>query len=206
MTTEKVEAQGGESGESSGPPKTPDLESLSDRELDALVAERVMGYRWWSTRLRFSTDVRRALHHAGFANDEWWLSDGTEEMFGDGPSNPFMSNYSTNISAAMEVVERMKQLGWRLILVNTQDGPWLARFVGFQRVEGEADNMDASRAICLAALQATASASALSKPDTPESTSPLQPCAFCELEDPWLRNGVWVHAGGVSCVAKNNHG
>lgn len=27
-------------------------------------------------------------------------------------------------------------------------------------------------------------------------------CPFCGLEDPWIKNGIWLHTGGVLCLAK----
>lgn len=139
--------------------------ALSGRELDAAVAERVMGWRWWATKLRYSEDVRKALHHPEFKNDEWWLADSSEEMFGDGPANPFMPHYSENIAAAMEVENRILDLKLEVpyaealwLEVNQQDAA-NNRYAWWRIMHASAEQR------CRAALQACASASALSTND-----------------------------------------
>lgn len=101
------------------------------RELDALVAERVMG--------------ASVLRHQG--------SDGHDAYFDWGDhTRGYAPAYSTDIAAAWAVVEHLKQLDLSLAWHNSQ---WVARFIKWGKVEhsiGEADT--GPLAICLAALKA----------------------------------------------------
>ncbi len=63
------------------------------RELDALVAEKVMGW-----------------HHTG-SDDRYPVDD-------KGRSQLYVPDYSTDIGAAWAVVERMRELDWRMLLEN----------------------------------------------------------------------------------------
>jgi len=85
------------------------VSGLSGRELDAAVAERVMGWVWWATTLRFSAERRRALFQPELKNPDYQLADGSEEPFtGD---NYFISHYSSSIAAAFEMQSRISDLG-----------------------------------------------------------------------------------------------
>lgn len=115
-------------------------------ELDALVAEKVMGRPG-----RFVDAVR--------INGEWreartWLPEGWE------PDDPpkgstaghMPSSYSTDIHAAWEVVEKLGPRGFGLLRLQ---GPGNAYMAGFRAdtVEGQI-YATAPHAICLAALKA----------------------------------------------------
>lgn len=135
---------------------------LSGRELDAAVAERVFGWRWWRSTLRFSTEVRRALMQPELKNDEWQLADGTEEIF-SGPYI-FVSHYSTSIAAAIEVVEQVGKRGFQVSIVNplkvgtlAADNirVWWVQFADLSCAEFEAESDSLPEAICRAALLLT---------------------------------------------------
>lgn len=138
--------------------EAPTVEVPVGPELDAAVAERVMGYRWWRTTLRYSTEVRRALCHPEFKNDEWQLADGTEEAFTG--SNPFLPFYSTSWAAAMDVVAKMQADGWKVEM--TDDScetimPWFVSFFRSDEKHFEIHDSGAEtlpEAICRAALAA----------------------------------------------------
>lgn len=115
------------------------------RELDALIAEKVMGWTWdeksaWSpSGSKWSRKVPGKV-----ILDEWgWLL-----------------HYSTDICAAWEVVEKMSQIGFKFVISNSVIGglessekPWC--FFGKQG-ERVIDIVGHTipHAICLAALKA----------------------------------------------------
>lgn len=142
------------------------IEQLSDRELDRVVVEKVMGWH----------------EESGF----YWLDDAGNLM------TPITWSPSTHIAAAWQVVERVQELhpGWRFSLLGgdkligyASDGygnflrdesnglivlkhsripfGWRAAFFGeadprldYGQRHGEAEADTAPRAICLAALRA----------------------------------------------------
>lgn len=129
---------------------------MTDRELDALVAEKVMGM--WREPW----------------NDEsahWWQkhSDGTSKMhanvnlLGSWTSHfNALPKFSTTLDAAWLVVEEMRRRGWDFILevvhdksrIHPKAGIFDAQFSS-RDGEGQAYTDDTpSRAICLAALKA----------------------------------------------------
>lgn len=69
-------------------------------ELDALVAERVMGWEWRDVRLLGETNSLRVLVHPSYPN-----LNGRYNTLSLRP--PLHPSYSTNIAAAWLVVERM---------------------------------------------------------------------------------------------------
>lgn len=69
------------------------------RELDALVAERVMGL-----------EKHGGLNAAGTSTSEVWMKDGKQISFAEPPT------YSTDIAEAWEVVEKIHDLQPRFIL------------------------------------------------------------------------------------------
>lgn len=96
------------------------------RELDALVAEKAMGWRWWAWSKNERDDdgkrrerVVRGLRGPEFPGPRWeeWakdggkvlrLADGSEQLeriqgFGDAMSLPIIPEYSTDIAAAWKV-------------------------------------------------------------------------------------------------------
>lgn len=114
------------------------------RELDALIAEKVMGWSY------------KPYYNGGGE----WVKDGRKVAFGgfDGGSLP---RYSTDIAAAWLVVEKMGNWHGFDFLVqmlqprgsNTYEAGWYEQdYDGFQpRATGDADTVPL--AICLAALK-----------------------------------------------------
>lgn len=118
---------------------------MTDRELDALVAEKVIGLLLWDPALSFVKPCWIKQK-----NDVPTLSE-----IGAGISLP---HYSTDISAAWEVVENMKTRGfdYELSGCSSEEGG-IAIFQPCpedtkDRFRGDAPTI--SRAICLAALNA----------------------------------------------------
>lgn len=133
--------------------RSPIQEPCILRELDYAVAECVMGWRWWRTTLRYSTEVRRALMPAGLQNEEWQLADGTEEIFA-GEHSPFVPHYSTDIAAAMEAVEKLlHRVG---VDIESWETPaftgWQVKLWANGDIAGEAQAASLPEAICRAAL------------------------------------------------------
>lgn len=98
------------------------------RELDALVAEKVMGFR----------------HHPAMPgyDEMWFMSDG---------GSIDLPNYSTDIAAAWQVVEKL-----RLGIAPMGDGKWgvAMRDQPVNSIKDLTINESAPLAICLAALKA----------------------------------------------------
>ncbi len=97
------------------------------RELDALVAEKVMG----------------------------WKMDASAVWHGPGPSCLVLPHYSTDIADAWEIVEKLQSQDWACILDNVKDflGNWQAHFEKDRRA-CTAESESAPHAIALAALKA----------------------------------------------------
>ncbi len=108
------------------------------RELDALVAEKVMGFKPCS-------DPIGKCDAAHMSPPLCW--DGSE-----------LKPYSTNISAAWEVVEKVSLLGWERALGKTRDGEWCTLYHDLldsdHRCDFSTRGESAPHAICLAALNA----------------------------------------------------
>ena len=113
------------------------------RELDALVAAKVMGWSWdgrsaWSpcgSRYARTLDERITLPQT-VRDDEGWL--------------PF---YSTSIAAAWEVIEKLQLLEDQFLGKTPKSGEWM---VGSPDSDGAWDYQkgeSAPHAICLAALK-----------------------------------------------------
>lgn len=120
----------------------------ASRELDALIAEKVMGwemvdatiYRWWGLVMgpkEFSTIRAVAL-----------IPPGETEI-------QLVPSYSTDIEAAWEVVESLQIKGYGFILDNMEHflGNWQAHFELNANAWAEEAN-SAPLAICRAALKA----------------------------------------------------
>lgn len=114
------------------------IEDLSDRELDALVAEKVMG---------LSVEWVKAGDKSYIGT---FISDGPVTL--EGLHKVSIPHYSTDIAAAWTVVERMRDDSkWNTFkLVWNTDGVRVSFRDDDNRVWGES----APRAICLAALKA----------------------------------------------------
>ena len=128
---------------------------MTDRELDALIAEKVMGLSpmkgkgmdggyWDPVKKRTQMIKDSPLHDArkklGIAYDA--------------PGDGFLLNYSSDIGSAWTVVEKMRDGGWNICLATVKKGSAAVitkegRFTGD---EPYAESMP--RAICLAALKA----------------------------------------------------
>lgn len=129
------------------------------RELDAAVAERVMGWDWF-TAVNVNVlvppehhwRVQRSWHIPGKHGEE---DDIDSARFYDsrngGKQAPVVPAYSTDIAAAWAVVEKLYDQGWRLEIM------WGRLFwVEFQRAHAiaQATAPTAPEAICRAALAA----------------------------------------------------
>lgn len=134
---------------------------MTDRELDALVAEKVMGWDVLTTR---------EFHRHGKSGDV--VDCGDDGIFvaerDRSATTPF--NPSTSISAAWSVVEQMRELGWHIDLDNDgsqkigaeESWTWNALlWTDRDDYDGDGDGDwptahadTAPRAICLAALRA----------------------------------------------------
>lgn len=105
------------------------------RELDALIAEKVLGWSW-DEKTAISPSGSRNAVKAG--DPFWWLPE-----------------YSIDIAAAWEVVEKMKQLDFNFTLQNDSFiSGWEAAFSKANSHTVWFREESAPHAICLAALQA----------------------------------------------------
>lgn len=105
------------------------------RELDALVAEKVMGWRLGE--------------HLGMKRNVWKLPEGQKLNGLDWCNEPPL--YSTNIAAAWEVIEKLNICIEVLRVKEAQTGSW--QYVA-STVSGRTIADAAPHAICLAALKA----------------------------------------------------
>jgi hypothetical protein len=114
-----------------------DYDKLSDRELDALVAEKVMG---WDKCPCGNPEC-----------DMWHTADRSD-------LSAKLPHYSADIAAAWEVVEKLKESG-RVVVVKA-DGLRGAGAAGYTvLIDGlpRVDAHSAARAVCVAALKAAES-------------------------------------------------
>jgi hypothetical protein len=127
---------------------TVDYSTLSDRELDALIAEKVMAL----------TVVR-----VPFVPSRVQISDETVVLMDDARKEFYtaypraicggrLPRYSTSIADAWQVVEKMWTECWRLHLQGYPSS-WTASFDDLGETH-TAEHLTAPRAICLAALKA----------------------------------------------------
>lgn len=105
--------------------------------LDALIAEKVMDFKYVHAF---------EFEHGGKSQHGIIMTEN---------STYFLPPYSTDISAAWKVVEKMQKNDWAIILDNMQDylGNWQAHFEKDKFVE-TAESESVPHAICLAALKA----------------------------------------------------
>lgn len=118
---------------------------VAGRALDALIAERVMGWKRWIGGYKYwvdSEDVFQAVENADMNKGKvWWAP-------------------STDIAAAMEVVEKIRTLGKRTTITNSTGKPhgaarWFVEIDdGNCANEVVADAETLPEAICRAALAA----------------------------------------------------
>lgn len=116
------------------------------RELDALIAEKVMG---WT---RYTEYVHGPLMHGGgmmtlYTGESATRGGRTWSVDGFKPS--------VDIAAAWEVLEKIEQEGWHWGIDGGRDGPMTIGF--YDKTEGAVCEVSAdtvAEAICLAALNA----------------------------------------------------
>jgi len=117
------------------------------RALDREVAVKMFGVVPRDVRIKGSTNTVRVLTVSQSAEDGLWDERELRTLFG-------VPGYSANIGSAWRVVERMRELGWRLSLTDLA-GDWTAIFAhnGEKRMRTAAAP-SAPVAICRAALEA----------------------------------------------------
>jgi hypothetical protein len=135
-------------------------------ELDALIAEKVMGWRW----------IQPPKHDYDGPLPEQGLVLAPPEFTGDGFAWPnrgvvhahyFLNGgdrhrYSTDIAAAWEVLAKLAFEGWGIELEYHQcHEPWweaALNHMDLDAIDGVRSSVSASHAICLAALKAVSAA------------------------------------------------
>jgi len=132
------------------------------RELDALVAEKVFDKSWPKGGQWIRLEYSRIFNEQ--CSGQKYVHGGEPHM--NDRINDFLPAYSTDISAAWKVVEKLTAEGYCPALVNDDFGHWALSFSGTQPVEEKTngcistwcDEVDwadtAPHAICLAALKA----------------------------------------------------
>jgi len=122
------------------------------RELDALVAEKVMGCK--------------VLRHKYPDGNREWLSCGCDvsqqgyhphDLNDDGPASDMLNWYSTDIAAAWQVVERLISMGFYPGLIwglDMNSNKTVCRFYSNYPHTTWAQEESAPQAICIAALKA----------------------------------------------------
>lgn len=138
---------------------TTPLEEMADSEIDALVAEKVMGWipktsgrnsgLFWSpekgrTQVIFGSGFHASRKRIGIS----------EDLVGDG----FVFSPSTSISDAWLVVEKLEKDGM-VVEIDSRKAGWAVNFwkqktMGFNLTMNTMIHKSAPRAICLAALKA----------------------------------------------------
>jgi hypothetical protein len=109
------------------------------RELDAVIAEKVMG--WTRLSHPYGEQTHKTLDGRTILAD-----------FLSAPDGMKLPHYSTDISAAWEVVEKLRELGWYLAI---HSDPKRGYFATIPRADGiQIESETAPHAICLAALKA----------------------------------------------------
>ena len=139
------------------------------RELDALVAEKVMGFQWVDEWQGLPGPYLVSPHPylAGWRRDDGGI---TAHLDGVTP-DVVLPNYSTDIAAAMELFPKLRERGWVYLTIQSlperADSPewneaipiaWWAEFSRYRSaVEVTSDDCASpAEAICLAALKAVA--------------------------------------------------
>lgn len=121
------------------------LSEMTPREIDALVAEKVMGWYWSETDEMLEGlfppvgDYRRTLSWLNFDSNGYVLS---------------MPNYSTNISDAWIVIDKLK--GLNIVNLHYAIGEWTVDVYDFDtgKMLAISSSETAPMAICKAALKA----------------------------------------------------
>lgn len=121
------------------------MTDVAGRELDVLIAEKVMGWTWYKTGR--GARMLCEPHHGQ-------LADGSEPIANLATFS--VPLYSSDIAAAWSIVEKMQELGWTFAIELFEDnGNYSAYFKNTQNRDRYVGNADtAPLAICLAALKA----------------------------------------------------
>lgn len=154
---------------------------ISDRDLDALIAERVMGIQGpfgWSGPPRDNDTFWSHINSVLYATEEEATSrykeyvvakhgslcgkidEGHEASFcywKDEWGPLVVDDYSTDIASAMQVVEKMQEQGW-VVTLNSLGSKWETSFIKWNGSNAQYFKVDADslpKAIVLAALEAT---------------------------------------------------
>ena len=136
------------------------------RELDALVAEKVMGWEWYAIiginvlvppehYLRERPILATPGKHGAETDiDSYRFADSTQ-----GRQMPIVARYSTDIAAAWQVVDELHKRGFCVGVSTLHDWKTKCECSVYyadmaERMVANADAATASHAICLAALKA----------------------------------------------------
>lgn len=87
---------------------------MSPREIDTLIAEKIMGWKWY--RLG---DIKILRPTDGWTAKKQPLADGTETPFED---NIAQGKYSTDPAASKQLRDHMRALGWRYRITCNESG------------------------------------------------------------------------------------
>lgn len=117
------------------------------RKLDAVIAEKVMEYKRWKTPYGVESDV---LIHL-----DWYRADGQNGIIQNKALFDLLTQiprFSTDIAAAWEVVEKLREKHWYFKLY-CHHGEW-AVLLDHQTASDEMKGLTAPHGICMAALRA----------------------------------------------------
>lgn len=118
------------------------------RELDALVAEKVMGWVWWHNT---DADLTILVPSDQSWPDKWHFASGAGNC--TKPADHGAPHYSTDIADAWEVVERLRERGYYLELRGwVQVNDFMACFIMPGGKEYCITDNTAPLALCRAAL------------------------------------------------------
>lgn len=118
------------------------------RKIDALVAEHVMG-------LEVKSVIKEFITEGGFSDEpkkELFREKVEDFIVSDGPIYVDCPHYSTDISAAWLVVEKLNNEGYRIFIDN--GNKWMCQFIVPDKWSTQHPEDTAPMAICLAALKA----------------------------------------------------
>lgn len=141
----------------------PSSEMTAGRELDALIAEKVMGVEPMLSWQVMSLDERSSVFSGTKDECERWL-ESHAKLF---PISAYAGyhvgawkhhpHYSTDIACAWQVVEKMRQLRYEFLLITVRSSEFEARFWS-DNPTCKALTHAAPLAICLASLKAVSHA------------------------------------------------
>jgi hypothetical protein len=131
---------------------------MSERKLDAEIAEKVFGHTWFR-------GPKVSVHGEALIPRYRWLNDKAYEDDEPCDENDILTlevshgdglHYSTDISAAFQVVEKMRERGYFFGLILEENGKWNCEYTDSSyELRGETENApSAPEAICRAALSA----------------------------------------------------